>query len=70
MSRVNLWAPIRSELEDSGLPWRIENGRKHFKLIVAGQRVACWSRGTGEKSNRQLKNRLAQVRRALQELKG
>ena len=55
---------IRSELD--GLDWRWEIGTKHWKLVIDGELVAVWPRGTGGKqmsNGRPNHNIRAQIRR-------
>ena len=60
---------LRSELDNCGYPWDIENGKKHQKVRVAGRLAAILPHG--KQSNRTLvplKNTIAQVRRIVREL--
>lgn len=55
---------LREELDRSGVPWRVERGKKHDKLFVGNRMVQALTRGYGEyaRSNR---NATAVVRRAV-----
>jgi hypothetical protein len=60
---------LKKLLIDSGLPWRVENGGKHFKVFV-GDRLATvlpFSPGTGRQRRRSHSNVLAVVRRVIAE---
>lgn len=61
---------VRDELDASGLPWSVEIGGKHFRLLVDGQLATIFPRGTGRDiKSRQGRNLLAHVRRFLKERK-
>ena len=67
--RQRLPQDILDALERSGLPWRIDSGKRHFRLIVGDKFVAVlpqsldWNGFKGRAD----KNTLAQVRRAIRE---
>jgi hypothetical protein len=52
-------------LKGSGLPWRIDNGGKHYKIMLAGHLAAILPRNGGWPEGRAHKNMIAQIRRAL-----
>lgn len=59
---------LRKVLSSSGLPWRIETGTRHFKLIVDGRFAAIIPKGKAARSTssqRAGKNTVAQVRRVI-----
>ncbi|MEY4863790.1 MAG: hypothetical protein RLZ51_1885 [Pseudomonadota bacterium] len=65
---------VLSEIEQSGLPWRLEIGGRHYKLIVA-DRLAGILPYSGkaqrqESDQRATLNMRAQVRRIIREVKG
>lgn len=53
---------IRKALSDTGLPWSVENRRKHFQLILDGSHVGTLSRSNTE-CGRDWKNLEANIRR-------
>ena len=60
---------LREVLDSSRLPWRIDNGKRHFKLIIGGRLVAILPKsgrvdgaGIGLRAH---KNTMANVRRAI-----
>jgi hypothetical protein len=58
---------LRKVLLSSGMPWRIDTGTRHYKLIV-GDRFAAILPKSGRLSNfsgRADKNTVAQVRRVI-----
>jgi hypothetical protein len=65
---------VLEEIERSGLPWRLEKGGRHYKLIV-GQRLAGILPYSG-KAQTQTADRSAElnmratVRRIIREVKG
>lgn len=67
--RRRLPQAILDTLERSGLPWRIDGGKRHFRLIVGDKFVAIlpqsldWDGFKGRAD----RNTLAQVRRAIRE---
>lgn len=58
---------LRQLLTDSGLPWRIETGGQHLKIIVGGRFVGILPKSlhVRNKTYRAHKNTVAQVRRAI-----
>lgn len=59
-------------LRSSGHPWRIEEGTKHHKIILAGKMVAICPKGSRSNRNspgRAFQNIRAQLRRAVKELR-
>ena len=56
---------LRQTLESSGLPWRITNGRKHFKVMIGDRMVAVLSHG--KRLSRADPNMMASVRRIIKE---
>lgn len=60
---------MKLELGASGLEWRVDNGRRHGKLYVAGRFVAVLPRGTVNDNHHVGKNVLAAVRRTIVEIK-
>lgn len=65
---------VVEEIERSGLPWRVEGGGRHYKLIVA-DRLAGILPYSGkaqrkESDQRAVLNMRAQVRRVIREVTG
>lgn len=59
---------LREALEKTGLPWRSEEGTKHYKIKLAGRLVAIYPKGKKREANlRVLLNTISQVRRAARE---
>lgn len=62
---------IQTELQATGLPWRIDCGTKHRKIVlqerVVGILPICGNRL--RQNDRGLKNVLSQIRRAAREMK-
>lgn len=66
--RPKLPKEVLDVLEASGLPWSIEPGSKHHKIIVGKRFAAIWPRGiTTDKHIRSVKNVIAQIRRVIRE---
>jgi hypothetical protein len=61
-------ARMRELLDGSGLPWRIESGGKHQKIIVGERLCAIFPRSGQVSVGRSLENSLAQIRRKIREL--
>jgi hypothetical protein len=59
-------------LDETGLPWDIEVGKKHNKLRVDGRLAVILSRGKpAEDANfRLIRNDIANIRRLAREIKG
>ena len=69
---TRLSSDIEAVLQESGLPWRIEKGARHHKVIVGTQFAGILPRGnTGysNKAGRAHKNIIAQIRRAIRKQK-
>ena len=63
---------LLSELEASGVPWHLEQGKRHIKIIV-GKKFCGILPARRDESNGNRRTQLnirAQVRRAIQEVKG
>ena len=60
---------VRIALDETGLPWAIENGTRHQKIKLKGRLVGILPHGSGSSANpRTIKNSVAQIKRAAQEL--
>lgn len=69
---MRLPSELLSELEASGIPWELEKGKKHYKLRVGGRMAGILPlNGRIQTTNAvPLKNTIAQVRRAIRDIKG
>ena len=74
MSKRRRTPPLPSEavrlLKESGVPWRIDLGTRHYKLIVADRLITVLPRGGVHPDGyhgRADKNVMAHVRRAIRE---
>ena len=56
---------LRQALASSGLPWRIINGRKHFKVMIGERLAGVLSHG--KRPSHGDKNMMANVRRIIKE---
>lgn len=62
---------LKAELDDTGLPWEIEEGGIHYKVRIAGKLACVFPRGKKQESNKRVVlNTIAQVRRTAKILKG
>lgn len=57
-------------LEETGLPWDIEQGRGHLKIRMSGHLVGVMTAGSKPADPRAEKNVISQIRRKAAELKG
>jgi hypothetical protein len=57
---------LRAVLDDSGLPWHVENGSKHFLLYVDGHAVTTIPHGHGSDMKYARLNTLLHVKRHLE----
>lgn len=57
-------------LEETGLPWGIEQGRGHLKIRLSGHLVGVMTAGSKPADPRAEKNVISQIRRKAEELKG
>ena len=57
------------ELEASGVPWHLEQGKRHIKIVVGKKFCGILPARRDESSRRTQLNIRAQVRRAIQEVK-
>jgi hypothetical protein len=55
---------IVAALEDTGKPFAFERGGKHLKIKLDGRLVGVLSNGAATKNWREIKNTIAQIRRA------
>ena len=57
---------ITNLLQEQGLPWRLEHGSRHIKIIVNGRFVGILSRSPGRQNSpgAGLANLKAQIKRA------
>lgn len=61
---------MREALDQTGLPWEVEPGKKHNKVKLAGRLVAVYPYGKEQTAyKRALLNSISQIRRAAQELR-
>lgn len=60
---------LKKMLVESGLPWEVEDGRKHMKLRVCGRLVLCLPHGgkKAEDNQRARKNAQSALRRFIRE---
>lgn len=66
---MRLPVELREALDKTGLPWEIENGKKHNKIRLAGRLVGVYPHGKANGDHRRsLLNTITQVRHAAQEL--
>lgn len=66
---IRLPKPITEALEDTGLPWSVENGGRHAKIKLAGRLVASLGRASRSTSDlRPTLNVISQIRRAAREV--
>jgi hypothetical protein len=65
---------LEQELDGCGLPWRLEQGGRHVKLVVGERLAGIMPMGAKasatDKDRRAVMNLRAQVRRVVKELKG
>ncbi len=67
---MKLPAKVREALEETGLPWEVVNGARHYKVKLAGKLVGVYPHGkVKETEKRSLLNTVSQVRRAARELR-
>lgn len=60
-----LCAPIVEALDETGLPWRVEPGRKHRKIFVGEKMIGVVPlKGTGNRNGGDNLNIVAAIRRA------
>lgn len=66
---MRLPADMKAALEDSGLPWRIEAGGRHLKVIVNERFVTILPRSARVRmmTNGAHRNAMAHIRRAIRE---
>jgi hypothetical protein len=55
---------VEAELSSTGLPYRIEDSKKHHKVYLNGALVGVISRGTGGEDAPGIRNLCATIRRA------
>lgn len=61
---------VKATLEETGLPWYIENGKKHFKIRLCDRLVGVFPYGKRTEASQHANNNIiANIRRAARELK-
>lgn len=61
---------VRQALEETGLPWRIEAGSKHFKIRLNDRLVGVYPQGKRTEANpRANLNVISNIKRAARETK-
>ena len=61
---------LREALDNTGLPWRVEDGSKHYKVKLCGKLVAVFPFGKArDYDKRALLNTITQVRLAAGQIK-
>ena len=69
VNTVRLSPEIRELLENSGVPWRVDEGKRHHKIIVNGKFCGILPKGpmsrTISKRGHEQLNTIAQIRRAI-----
>lgn len=61
---------IEEALQSSGLPWRIDLGTSHYKIVLGGRFVGILPKGKFSESNKRgILNIAGQIRRAAREKK-
>lgn len=62
---------VREALEECGLPWSLERGNRHFKIMVGGRFVGILPLNgkISESSRRATLNIASQIKRAAREIK-
>lgn len=69
MARLRIPTRIHSALIETGLPWTIENGKKHQKIYLQGILVGVLSHGSHYDDGWvAIKNIVSQIRRAAKSL--
>ena len=60
---------VRKLLDESGVPWEIQGGTKHFKILLGGRMIAIVPLSGARDKSRSARNFLAGVRRAIREVR-
>jgi hypothetical protein len=63
-ARIRLPDAVQQALTDTGLPYQIEQGAKHLKIVVADHLVGILPLKGGDERGRGHLNIVAQIRRA------
>jgi hypothetical protein len=66
---VRIDGALRRTLDESGVPWRVEQRRRHHMLVLGERTVGVLPRGTGDGGPRRHLNFMAAVRRAIKEMR-
>lgn len=67
---MKLAAPLRAALDETGLPWSLNKGGRHYKLVLAGRLVGVVPFGVMNERDRATRNTIAQIKRAARQLQG
>lgn len=60
---------LQRAIDESGLPFRLEEGKRHVKLMLGGEMVTVFSRRPDERGGRAVKNLLGHIRRKVRQVK-
>jgi hypothetical protein len=66
---IRLPKEVTRTLDATGLPWHVEGGSKHYKIIMADRIVGVYPQGTIKESNgAAMRNMVARTRRTAREM--
>jgi hypothetical protein len=66
---IRLPKEVTRTLDATGLPWHVEGGTKHYKIIMADRIVGVYPQGTiRESKGRPVLNLVARIRRTAREM--
>lgn len=55
---------VAAALDETGLPWEIEEGKRHRLIRLNGKQVGIFPQGAGSDKGRATKNLISNIRRA------
>jgi hypothetical protein len=58
---------VEAILDETGLEWTIENGKKHKKIFLGGRFIGCLSQGSKVPGFRSVDNIISNIRRAVRQ---
>ena len=62
--KLRLPKSVEQALTDTGLPWQIKPGKRHWKIFVDGRMASILPHGSGDGGPRGFRNIISHIRRA------
>lgn len=64
---MKLHRHIKIALDATGLPWSLDRGGRHYKIVLNGRLIGIIPYGKGTENDRATRNIIAQIRRTVRQ---